>query len=67
MPRYYKNKIFTPKELTNMYQEYINIIDEDIEQEINNIGEAYFKNQRDQIKALIRKTDKENNLKRLTI
>ena len=67
MPRYYKNKIFTQKELTEMYKEYINIIDTDIEEQINNIGEAYFKNQRDQIKALIRKTDKENNLKRLTL
>ena len=65
MPRYYKNKIFTQKELTEMYHEYINIIDTDIEEQINNIGEAYFKNQRDQIFALIRKTEKENKLKRL--
>jgi len=67
MPRYYKNHIFTSEELTQMYKEYINIIDEDIEQEINNIGSDYFKRHNDQIKALLRKTKINNNLKRQTI
>jgi len=67
MPRYYKNKIFTPRELSKMYKEYINILDMDMEEEIKNIGSDYFKRQRDQIQALIRKTDKENKLKRTTI
>jgi len=64
MPRYYKQKIFTPSELSEMYKEYINLQDENIEQEINDIGSEYFKRQHDQIKALLRKTEKENKLKR---
>lgn len=67
MPRYYKQKIFTPTELSAMYQEYINLQDENIEQEINDIGREYFRRQNEQIKALLRKTKKENNLKRLKL
>ena len=67
MPRYYKQKIFTPTELSAMYEEYINLQDENIEQEINDIGREYFRRQNEQIKALLRKTKKENNLKRLKL
>jgi hypothetical protein len=67
MPRYYKQKIFTPTELSEMYQEYINLQDENIEQEINDIGSEYFRRQNEQIKALLRQTEKENKLKRLKL
>lgn len=64
MPRYYRERIFTKEELNKMYQEYINMQDENIEQQINDIGRDYFKRQNDEINALIRKTNKHNLLKR---
>lgn len=64
MPRYYKNKIFSPQELKEMYKEYINILDIDMENKIKDIGSEYFKRQADEIKALLRKTEINNKLKR---
>jgi hypothetical protein len=67
MPRYYKNKIFTKQQLQEMYEEYVNVVNTDLEAEINNIGSEYYKRQVDEIKALLRKTEKQNKLKRVKL
>jgi hypothetical protein len=67
MPRYYKNKIFTKQQLQEMYEKYVNVVNTDLEAEINNIGSEYYKRQVDEIKALLRKTEKQNKLKRVKL